>query len=171
MKTILKLTLAAAALLMVSGMNNASAQKFGYIDVQELVFSMPDMEKVRADFEAFQKELEAQYDTMVVEFNKKREEYERTMSTMTEGTRKIKEEELQSIMQRIQAFEQSIQTDLQQTQNKLLEPLFAKAQAAVEAVAKAQGLAGVFAAAALVYTDKATMVDVLPLAKSHLGIQ
>lgn len=171
MKTILKLTLAAAAMLLVGGTNNASAQKFGYIDVQELVFSMPEMETVRADFEAFQKDLEGQHESMVVEFNRKRDEFERTQATLTDGMRRLKEEELQTTIQNIQNFEQSIQGLVQEQQGKLFEPLFTKAQAAIDSVAASNGFTAVFAAGALVYIDKATMVDVLPLAKTHLGIQ
>jgi outer membrane protein len=170
MKTILKLTLAAAAMLLIGGTNNASAQKFGYIDVQELVFLMPEMETVRTNFDAVQVDLQGQHETMVVEFNKKQDEYQRTVSTMTDGTRKIKEDELQSLAQRIQTFEQSIQEDLAAQQNKLLEPLFTKAQEAIDSVAAANGFTAVFAAAALIYSDKATMVDIMPLVKTHLGI-
>lgn len=171
MKTILKLTLAAAALLLAGGMNNASAQKFGYINIEELVYSMPEMETVRTNFEAVQKDFEGQYESMVVEFNRQRDEFERTQATMTDSMRKLKQEALQTLIQNIQKFEQETPAALQEEQAKLLEPLFTKAQAAVDSVAASNGFTAVFAAAALIYVDKATMVDVLPLAKTHLGIQ
>lgn len=171
MKTVLKLALSMAALLLVSGMNPAAAQKFGYINIQELVFSMPEMTEVQTNFEALQKDLEAQYETMVVEYRKKADEFQRTSSTMTDGVRQMREQELTDMLQRIQAFEQTVQVDLEKKQNELLEPLFSKANDAVKTVAKANGLTAVLASGALAYVDEATMVDVLPLAKSHLGIQ
>ncbi len=171
MKTIFKLTLAAAVLLLFGGTNNASAQKFGYINIEELVFSMPEVETVRTNFEAIQKDFEGQYEAMVVEFNRKRDEFDRTQATLTDSLRKLKEEELQNTIQNIQKFEQEIPNSLQTEQNNLLKPLFEKAQEAIDSVAKANGLTAVFTAGALIYTDTATMVDVLPLAKTHLGIK
>lgn len=171
MKTVLKLALSMAALLLIGGMNPASAQKFGYIDIQELVYSMPDMESVRTNLEALQADLEGQYETMVVEFNKKNDDYKRNSSTMTEGVRQMREQELADMVQRIQNFEQTVQQDLQRKQQELFEPLFVKANDAVDTVAKSNGLTAVFAAGAMLYVDEATMVNVLPLAKKHLGIE
>ncbi len=171
MKTILKLTLVAAAMLLVCGTNEASAQKFGYIDIQELVFSMPEIESVRTNYEAVQKDLSEQHEAMVVEFNRKRDEYQRTQATLTDSMKRLREEELETTIQTITKFEQEIPTSLQEQQNKLLEPLFVKAQEAVDTVAAANGITAVFTAGALIYIDKATMIDVLPLAKTHLGIQ
>lgn len=171
MKTILKLTLAAVALLLVSGTNAASAQKFGHVDVQTLVFSMPEMEDVRTNLAALQTELESQLRVMEEEFNKKREDYEAGSEKMTPGVRKVKEDELNSIVQRITNFQQNAESDMQKKQQELIEPLVEKVQVAINNIASEQGLTAVFASAALVYTDKATMVDLMPLAKKRLGIE
>lgn len=171
MKTFLKLTLAAAALLIVSGSTQASAQKFGYIDIQELVFSMPEIKEVEEKLQTLSTDLQNRLKIMEEEFTKKRTEYERSMSTMTEGVRQLQEEELSRMMNNIQTFSQTAQTDIQNQQEKLLSPLFEKAQVAVNNVAVEQNLTAVFAAGALVYVNKDTMVDVLPLAKKRLGIE
>ena len=132
---------------------------------------MPDMADVEANFQTLQKDLETQYETMVVEFNKKRDEFQRTQATMTDGVRQMREQELQDMIQRIQTFEQTTQEDLQKKQDELLRPLFEKANEAVNTVAKANGLAAVLASGAFVYVDESTMVNVLPLAKKQLGIE
>ena len=172
MKTLLKLTLAAAALLIVSGTNQASAQKFGYVDIQELVFSMPEMADVQANYNALQEDLLAQRQAMLDEFNKKRDDYDRNAATLTDGVRQMREKDLTDLAQKLTTFEQeTIPGDLQKKQEELLSPLFNKATEAVNTVAKQNGLTAVFAAGAMVYIDEATMVNVLPLAKKHLGIQ
>lgn len=171
MKTIFKLALIAVAMLAISGTTNASAQKFGYVNIEELISVMPEMGEVRTKLEALQKDLEGQMTMLRDELSKKNDEYERTMSTMTESVKRLKEEELQRIYQQMQNFQQSAQSDLEQQYQALMEPIIEKAQVAVNNVASEQGLAGVFTAAALIYTDKNVMVDVLPLAKKRLGIE
>ncbi|MCL2560790.1 MAG: OmpH family outer membrane protein [Rikenellaceae bacterium] len=170
-KTIVKLTLAVAALLFIGGVGTtASAQKFGYIDMQELVFSMPEVAEVEAKLMALARELETQGMTMMEEFERKRDEFNRTAETMSESVRRFREEELSNLIQRIENFQQTAQGDIQRQQSVLFEPLIEKAQVAVRNVAVEQGLTAVFAATALVYSDPATMVDVLPLARRRLGI-
>lgn len=171
MKTILKMTLIAAALLAVSATGTLSAQKFGYVNIEELISVMPEMNDVRTKLNALQTDLEAQMNLLRDELTKKSDEFERTMATMTDSVKKLKEEELQRIYQQMQTFQQSAQSDLEKQYQELMEPLFEKAQVAINNVAVEQGLAGVFAAGALIYTDKNVMVDVLPLAKKRLGIE
>lgn len=171
MKTIFKLSLIAAVMLAISATGTVSAQKFGYVNIEELISVMPEMGDVRTKLTALQSDLEAQMKVMEDEFTKKRDEYERTLSTMTDSVKRLKEDELNSLIQRIQNFQQTAQSDMEKQYQELVEPLFEKAQVAINNVAVEQGLAGVFAAAALIYTDKNAMVDVLPLAKKRLGIQ
>ena len=64
------------------------------------------------------------------------------------------------------------QQQLQQKQGELLQPVFDKAEKAIEEVAKEQGLMYVFDIGTKVVLYKsAQSVDVLPLVKTKLGIQ
>lgn len=170
MKSILKLTLAMAALLLVSGTNAASAQKFGYINFTELVFAMPDVKTVDENLQKLQKEFTDQLEQMQVELNKKMDEYQKTGDSMTASIRELKEQEMDNLNQRMREFYSKAMEDLEAERNKLMEPVIAKARAAVDTVMKAQGLAGVFDAQAMVAMDASQMTDVMPLAKQQLGI-
>lgn len=172
MKNILKLALAAAALLMVTGASSVSAQKFGYIDSGELIQSMPEITEIQANLEKLQNDLGEQYDAMVVEYNKKLEDFRKNNAAWTDSVRQLKEQELQEQMQRLQRFEESAGQDMQDQQRKLMQPVIEKAREAVQSVAKAQGLTAVFdlSMGAMIYYDEATMTNMLPLVKKHLGI-
>ena len=59
---------------------------------------------------------------------------------------------------------------MQELQNRLQAPVVQKAQKAVEELAKAKGVAGVFEKASLLYIDEAQMIDLTPEARIKLNI-
>lgn len=171
MKNTLRITLAAAAMIFVFGSSNASAQKFGYINSEEVLYLMPDMDSVKIKMEAVRKDFADQYELMTVEYNNKVNDYQKSMQSMTDAGRQLKEQELQKLAASIQEFGNSASEAMEEERYKLLAPLAEKAQNAVTKIAKAQGMTAVFSSAALVYIDDKTMVDLLPLVKPELGIK
>lgn len=173
MKTSLKLALTAAAAFLFIGNGTADAQqKFGYINSQELIASMPESDSVKTKMADLGKELESQFTAMRTEMVNKAQELQSNLGTMSETVRKQKEKDLYDLQNRIEEFNQSAQEELQAKQMELLKPVMEKAQAAVTKVSKEQGLTAVFdlATGALAYYNDAQMVDILPLVKKSLGI-
>ena len=74
------------------------------------------------------------------------------------------------MQQRIQNFQAVAQQDLQKKQEEQFQPIVKKARAAVDAVAKEEGLIYVFDVNNLLY-HSAQSEDILPLVKKKLGIQ
>ncbi len=168
MKNVLKLTFAVA--LMAAAMP-AMAQKFGYVDTREVVFAQPEVETIKENLEKLSNEFMLQLEEMQVEGNRKVDEYQKTEATMTDAMKRLKQEEIQNIEQRMQELQEAAQAEMMEREEALMKPLVDKARAAIESVMKAQGLAGVFDAQVLVSKDNTLMVDVTPLAKKELGIQ
>ncbi len=167
MKNVLKLTLAAA--LLVAAMP-AMAQKFGYVNTREVVFGLPEVKSIEENLQKMSDEFVLQIEEMQVEGNKKLDEYQKTEATMTDAMKRLKQEEIQNISQRIQELQESAQQELSAKEDELMQPLLEKARVAIETVMKAQALAAVFEAQVLVSKDDSQMVDVTPLAKKQLGI-
>jgi outer membrane protein len=167
MKKALKLTLAVAMMAMAMP---SMAQKFGYVDSREIAMALPEVATIKENLQKLGQELSLRIEEMQVEFNRKVDEYQKTEATLTDTMKRLKEEEIQSLGQRIQELQEAAQAQMAEKEAELTRPLIEKATAAVEAVMKAQGLAAVFETMALVSMDKAQMVDVTPLAKKHLGI-
>ena len=90
MKTLFKLTLA-LAVVAVCG-STASAQKFGYINMAELVTLMPESDSASVKLQALQKELGDQLDAVQVEFNTKYQEYQKNQATYSEAVNQLKTE-------------------------------------------------------------------------------
>ena len=150
----------------------ASAQnlKFAYVDFAELVQLMPEMDQARATLEENSKANEEILMSMYEEYQKKGQEYQQKASTWTPAIRESKEKELMDIQTRLEQTQQSLQMELQQLQNQLQAPVVEKAQKAVETLAKAKGVAGVFEKASLLYVDAAQLIDLTPEARTALNI-
>lgn len=169
-KLILALVAVAAFLFVGTGAANAQ-QKFGYINSQELIVSMPETDSVQSKVSTLAKDLENQYNAMRTEMATKAQELQNNLNTLSETVRKQKEKELYDLNTRIQEFDQSANQELQTKQQELMAPVFEKARTAINKVAKEQGLTAVFEASALLYQNDSQMVNLLPLVKQSLGIQ
>ncbi len=169
MKNLLKLTLAAA--LMVTVAMPAMAQKFGYVNTREIVFGLPEVKTIEENLRKMGEDFMLQIEEMQVEGNRKMDEYQKTEATMTDAMKRLKQEEINNIGQRIQELQESAQQEMANKEEELMQPLLEKARVAIETVMKAQGLAGVFEAQVLVAKDDTMMVDITPLAKKELGVE
>ena len=150
----------------------ASAQdlKFAYVDFTEVIQLMPEMDSARVQIDAASVEAQETYQAMVEEYQTKVQQFQQKQSTWTPAIAQSKENELQQIMGRIQEFEQAIQQDLQQLQNQLQAPIYAKAQQVVSDLAKAKGVAGVFEKTSLLYIDPAQMIDLTAEVRTALNV-
>ena len=149
----------------------ASAQaKFAYVNFNEIVMLMPEADVARAQMQTAQKEANETYESMVTEANAKFSEYQQKQATWTPAIKESKEKELSEIQNRIQEFSQSIQVELQQQQQQLMEPIQKKAIEAVEKLAKAGGYTMVFDPSQFIYYDKAQCKDLTPDARKALNI-
>lgn len=169
MRNLLKLTLLAG--LLICG-TTAYAQKFGYINSQELITAMPERDSALTKFQKFAEEQNSQLETIQVEFNNKYMDYQKNSETMSESTRQLKERELQDLQKRYEDFRQAAEQDGQKMQQQLMGPVIEKAQQAIAKVAEANGFTIIFdeAAGAMAYYNKSTVTDILPLVKKELGI-
>ena len=158
--------IAAMALMSVS----AFAQKFAYVDFNELVMLMPEMDEARATIEENQKTNEEILMTMYKEYETKMQQYQQNNATWTPAVREMKEKELMQLEQNLQQNQQVLQQELQQLQQQLQAPIYKKAQDTVNELAKAKGLALVFEKNSLLYLDPAQGVDLTPEARTALNI-
>lgn len=148
------------------------AQKFGHIDLDSLLSIMPEMSKANEDAAAYYKTLETQMLQMQTELDTKMKEYEANQATWSPAIKKLKEDELNSLNQRIQGFQMTAQTDFNNKKAELLKPIYDKVNKAVKDVAKEKGYKYVFdsskSASILLYADPVD--DVFNLVKTKLNI-
>lgn len=148
----------------------ANAQKFGYVNTQELFMLMPELKDVQARMDSLNKQYENMLMSMQEEYQKKYQDYQQKQSTLTDAMRQIQEEELYSMQQRLQTTYQTAQQDVEQKRTEYLKPVHEKMGKAIQEVGAANNYTYIFDSAATVYIAP-DADNVMPLVKAKLGIK
>ena len=167
---IMKRILLIAAMAIVSVAATAQNLKFAYVDMNELIMLMPEMDEARKQMETAELEAQETYGAMVEEYQTKAQQYQQKAESWTPPIRASKAAELQQIEMRIQEFKQAISQALQQTPQMLQMPIVEKAQKVVNQLAKDKGVAFVADKANFLYIDEAQAVNLTPEARVKLNI-
>jgi outer membrane protein len=168
MKTIVTFSFI-AVLMLFGGMVNA--QKFGHINSQELLASMPESDSAQTAIEKMAGDFELQLEEMQVELNKKYDDYLTNRDKYTDLIRQTKESEIADMNDRIQQFQAIAQQELETQRNELLRPILEKANNAVKTVAEENGFIYVFDLSLgnpIYFSDES--IDILPMVKEKLGL-
>ena len=159
-----------AAMAVMSVVAGAQDLKFAFVDFNEVIMLMPEMDQARATLEENQKTNEEILMAMYEEYQTKAQQFQQKSASWTPAIRESKEREIMDIQTRLEQTQQSLQQEMQQLQNSLQAPIYEKAQNAVNELAKAKGIAAVFEKGSLLYVDPAQLVDLTPEARTALGI-
>ena len=89
-------------MLMLCAPMTMMAQKFGKVNTQQIMQSLPDVAKANGEMEALQKQKENELKSMQDELQRKTDEFQKGASTMNATAKKQKETELQTLQQKIQ---------------------------------------------------------------------
>ena len=143
------------------------AQKFGKVNTQAIMQSLPELSKVNGELEATAKQYENELKSMQEELQRQSEAYEKAKSTMNQTAQEQKEQELQTLYQKIQQTYQDNQQELQKLQQEKMQPVIAKVRNAIQNVGNAGGFTYIFEEGAAVYTGT-NVEDVTSKVQSEL---
>lgn len=149
-------------------------QKYGYINLGNLVASLPESKAADSELKAYQEQLVKKGEEMAKAFQAKVVAYQKSVADGGMAPIKAKEEEaaLQKEQQSILQYEQEVSQKLQTKRNELLKPIVDKATTAIKEVGKENGYAMIFDSSifnAILYLEEKD--DIMPLVKAKLGIQ
>ncbi len=139
------LTIAITALLFVAVPKFAKAQvkatpaTVAHIDLDSMLQIMPAYKAAMDTAQAYYNQLEQAMYAMQLELQKKAAEFDSLSKSMPPVLKGLKQQELQDLQQRIQAFQQNAQDDFTNKRASLLEPVYLSIQKAVKEVAIARG--------------------------------
>ncbi|AGY54182.1 Outer Membrane Chaperone Skp [Bacteroidales bacterium CF] len=133
---------------------------------------MPERDSAFIKLDKLSKELQENMEALQNEFQTKYATYQQKQATWTAALLETKQRELQDLQNRYQQLQQSAPQDFQTEQQKLLTPVYQKANETIKALGKENGCAFVFdlSTGAIPYFDEAQSIDLLPLARKKLGI-
>jgi outer membrane protein len=151
----------------------AQSFKFGHINSDELIQAMPEYDSATVKLEKYRKELVNALELMTVELNTKNDTYQKESKNLSDIVKQTKEQELMDMNKRIQDFQTNAQTQLQNKQTEVFQPIYARVDKAIKDVGKENGFLYVFdvAKGALLYFDETKSINVMSLVKTKLGLK
>lgn len=164
-------SLVVAIVLFVGATSFVNAQsKVAHIDTQSLMESMPEMKAAQNQLEKLQKTYDTEIKAMAKEFEAKVKQYGNEEGSKTQEENEKRVLEVQGMEKNISAYRQQALKDLQQKELDVYQPILDKARAAIQKVARAQGIQYVLdsttGSGILLADGKDLLVDV----KKELGI-
>ncbi len=149
-----------------------SAQKFGYINSQELIQQIPEVKEANAELETVKAQYEKQGQDRIAALQTKYQALERKQAQgdISPKQLEIEAQALKNEEMEIAKFQQDLNQKLMQKSETLLKPIRDKIQTAIKEVALENGYTYVFdwSMGILLYADEST--DVSSLVKAKLGI-
>lgn len=150
--------LAALAMLLTlpSGLTWADGQKLGFVDINQVVQSIPTAKKAS---EAFNRSLDAKQQALDAQRDKieqAQRDMEKQAALMSEEQKRNKERQIQSLVSSLQKSQMEAQNALEQEKNELDQALLSVQDEifqAVEKIGKDQGFAFIFHDKATAYVD------------------
>ena len=158
-------------LVMLCAPMTLMAQKFGHLDSQALIQSLPEAIKVQSELEAQGKIYENALKEMQDELQKKADDYDKQKSTMNDTKKAETENQLQEMYTKIQQTAQDNQQAFNKMQQEKLGPIIQKVRNAIETVAKNGGYVYVMekAAGQPLYVNETLSKDITAEVKAQLS--
>lgn len=151
---------------------SAQTYKFGHVNSQELMTTLPEMEVVMNTLEEQQTSNNELLTKMQAELQSEAAKYQESADSLPQSVRTYKEQQLQSMQEGIQKFYQDAQAEMQAKQQELTQPVMDKVKKAIDDVAAEQGFIYVFdlSGGAVLYHSSES-VDIKPLVRKKLGLE
>lgn len=149
----------------------SAQQKFGVINAQDVLMKMPEMDSVKIKMEKIQQSLVSDMEATEREYTKKVQDFQKNAATYSPTIREQKEKDIQSIVTRMQEFEQVAQREMQEQQQLLMAPVQKRLLEAINQVGKENACVFVFDKNSALYVSETLTVDVTALVMTQLGIK
>lgn len=147
--------------------------KIAYLNAQEIFSAMPELPDIEKQLSTKQEEISKNGQALVDEFNKKSDEFSKSEVT-SETIKQDQQRQLAQIQERYQIYLQNSQQEMNQLQQKLLEPVNKKIADAIKAVGDENQYTFIFDVSTMqspiVYVSP-TAVNITPQVKAKLGLQ
>lgn len=117
-----------------------SQQKFGHVNSQELLDTMPSRKKAMKELNAYSAAGQKELEEMQLDFEKAYNEYLQKQPTMPPVMQKIEEEKLMKKQQALQERDQSLTQEIQAISQDLNKPILDRLERAVKNVAERKKL-------------------------------
>jgi len=154
---------------LVSTRSHAQA-KVAYINMQQLISSMPEAKHAYDTLQAYEQELNKDGQMLMTEFQAKVTAYQKDEPTLKQDLKDVRLKELETSKANIEEYKERMEQKIAAREQKLTIPIIAKAKKAVSDVAAEKGIVCVLDNSKDIVVT-ATCEDLLAPAKLKLGIK
>ncbi len=165
-----KLILMLSIAMSLAFVNNVNAQKFGYVNTQELFDKMPEVANLQNQLVAKSKEYENQLKNLYTQYQSIATDIQNNGSTYTQLVLEQKYKEGAALEEKITNIEGAAQKELAKYEQTQLAPIEKKAYDAIQRVATANGYTYVFDGSTGVLIVKPASDDITNMVKMELGL-
>lgn len=159
-------------ILMVTMAVGMQAQKFGYVNTQEMFQNIPEIKEANSNIETYKAQLQKKGQEMLQSLQTKYEalERKRAQGELSPKQLEVEAQQLQQEEMAIGKFEQESMDNINKKSETLLSPIRDRIQKAIDDVAAENGYTYIFdyGMGIILYADKST--DVSALVKAKLGM-
>ena len=177
MKGTIKILAVLFFVLAASQLNAQNTYKFGHIDSQKLLQSLPESADAQKNLEAVGKSMQESLETMQVEGNNKVNDIVENDKLPVGDTKKWstivredKEKEVKNLSQRIQEFQATAQEQIQNKRAELFKPILEKVDKAIKEVAKENKFTYIFDISVLLFHSDDS-IDITSMVKAKLSVK
>jgi outer membrane protein len=132
-------TLVIVAVMLIGSQAIQAQAKTAHVEVNEIISKMPAMIDAQKQLEKLSGTYDAEYKTMVDEYQNKLKKYEEEAATQTEASNETRAKEMQDMQKRIVDYRDNAQKELQAKEADIMKPLYEKVKASIAKVGKAKG--------------------------------
>lgn len=132
---------------------------------------MPELSDIETQLTNKQEQVKKNASALEAEYNTKMEQFKNSDDEVTEALLLDRQQQIQQIEERYQAFMQNSEKEVRDLQQKLIAPVQEKLQKAIQAVGEEKGYTFILdlASGSIAYHSP-TAIDANPLIKAKLGI-
>ncbi|MCM1293550.1 MAG: OmpH family outer membrane protein [Bacteroides sp.] len=145
----------------------AMADKFGVIDTDRLLQSLPEVKAVELQLQNFSEQYEEDFNALKRDMNRKYTELQRLPQGTMDEIVKRRVQEIQELDQKINQFRQTADTDLRNHETALMAPIRERIAEAIRQVGDEGGFVMIFEDTSPVYV-RGDVVDVTDLVLSKM---
>lgn len=158
------------ALALIMSVSSLTAQKYGYIDSQQLLVDHPAMQQADSEIKTLTDQLMSRGEAMVKDFESAYQQLVAEAEQLAPVQIKERETKLAEQQQAIQQYETEMQQQIAVKRQELIEPILDKVKVAIETVGKDEGYTMIFdiSTGMLLHADPSE--DLLSKVKGKLGI-
>jgi outer membrane protein len=160
------------ALCALCGLTASAQAKFGHVNTQEIIQSMPEFTAAQTEIQKLAEQYEADLKSMQDELQKKADAFEKEQATLPENIKTRRNQELNDLYQRIQQTYQDNQQAMQKAQQEKMQAITTKVLDAIKAVGQEGNYVYIMEmGAGIPYISTTLSTDVTAQVKAKLGLK